>query len=876
MRNLTLPFAPSVDDLFLLPQRVTQRARAFAFHYGIDDLLGRIRGPGSIIAEPTLSRAWNSSMLEPTSTVAQTVPATPAPSAAMLRVSKTSGLVSWQSWKTVGGIFQYISSRWAIATLLVTFLNNRTQFYASPRVPLNPRWPVRFGIYLLPIISILYQIQWLLQGIRCQSSPNWPRLHYGNPEKRFSLDYAGEGGFAYSLSSVVLFWETEEMSCANVNMSKANGQRSAGSLTLLWPLFLSLCFSAFVETLACAVQGRQPMDIKMMELSLAFAEAESMVLKPFEMALAGKEAAGKDLDAASTPLDKQILLAAMNVSPEMLMISLLWACNNLTSMVLSVFDLRNKYRLLNTGFWGVTYFIAIGWSIFHLYTSDIASETWIFRFPTVFLVGFLPHVVVIVGILICGAVYAVALLLTAASLPATLERSHTIAERFSAAVRMLNANVHFSHATPLRFRMSDDFYTTLLTTGFAILTAASEAVYLNEGAKVHLNNLTWIERKRVLEISQGLLFTKTRAFIPREICASSKDRIEQLLGNETLPGYAVEQKARTDGKDEDVAVGNAASRHGRWATATRFLHGIFWLVLGLHAKLFVFVLDKTRIAWRPQWLQRAVGDHASQKTAVNTCDSSTAKPTRDFWMRSDDIEVELRRRYPYSKDPDGNLLDDKLYDRWKKGGWWGEVDTSGDYEESSRHDDDVSSVISMSTNASEQDSEHNWDTWEDLDNNDRNGARTPTQQHFMPLSSRETTADLGFDPEQLATLLDPRTVEQQQEARMLAQRLRRPGIMTRSQYRCLQNQERAAVLASSRYGPQLSLDALSSSISLENEERLLEQFVIARRDAKRSNHLPPYSVNTDDWNSGAEGLGSSGPQCVGKYGDEEFQGMCLL
>lgn len=660
---------------------------------------------------------------------------------------------------------------------------------------------------------------------------------------------------------MALFWESEEASCASVNMSKVAGQRAAGSLTLLWPLFLSLCLSAFVETLASAVQGRQPMgDTKMMELSLAFAEAESMVLKPFEMALAGKETAGQELKAASTPLDKQILLSAMNVSPEMLMISLLWACNNLTSMILSVFGLRNKYRLLNTGFWGMTYFVAIGWSIFHLYTSDTSSETWIFRFPTVFLVGFLPHLIVILGMLVCVAVYIVALLLTAVSLPPTLDSPRSIAARFTAAYRNLNANVHFSHATPLRFRMSDDFYTTLLTTGFAILTAASEAVYLNEGAKVRVSNLTWVERKRVQELSQGLLFMKTRASIPTEMRAASNDRIEELMGHETLSGYAVERKARSNDEDEDMAIARTTSRHGRWAIAMQFLHGIFWLILGLHAKMFLFLLDKTGIAWRPQWLRRAVGESPSHKAAASGNSPAAPKSKRDFWMRSDDVEVEMRRRYPYTKDPDGTLLDDRLYDRWKKGDWWGEVDTSGDYEGAPHDDDDTSSVISMSTNASEADLNHGWDTWEDVDT--RDGARTPTQQDFTPFSNREATPDPMFDSEQLATLLDPRTIEQQQEARMLAQRLRRPGIMTRSQYRRQQNQDRAAVLSSSRYGSQLNLNALSSPISTEDEERLLEQFVISQRDAKRSNHLPPYSVDTDDWNNGAEGLGSSGPQCV--------------
>lgn len=119
MRNVSLPFAPSVDDLFLLPQRVSQRAKAFAFHYGLDDLFGRIRGPGSMIAEPTLTGPLNSSMLNSTGTFVQAVSATPTPSAVTASVSKAAGLFSWRSWKTAGGIFQYISSRWAIVTLLM-------------------------------------------------------------------------------------------------------------------------------------------------------------------------------------------------------------------------------------------------------------------------------------------------------------------------------------------------------------------------------------------------------------------------------------------------------------------------------------------------------------------------------------------------------------------------------------------------------------------------------------------------------------------------------------------------------------------------------------------------------------------------------------
>lgn len=119
MRNLTIPFAPSVDDLFLLPQRVSQRAKAFAFHYGLDDLFGRIRGPGSIIAEPTLTDAMNSSSVNSTKAFFQGASATPSATAQAATATGASGLFTWQSWRTAGGIFTYVSSRWAIVTLLM-------------------------------------------------------------------------------------------------------------------------------------------------------------------------------------------------------------------------------------------------------------------------------------------------------------------------------------------------------------------------------------------------------------------------------------------------------------------------------------------------------------------------------------------------------------------------------------------------------------------------------------------------------------------------------------------------------------------------------------------------------------------------------------
>lgn len=156
--------------------------------------------------------------------------------------------------------------RWSITrninlTICQAILLNRTYFYASSRVPLSfDRLHLRFALYLLPLLLFVYRIQSVLQAIRCQTNPNWTNMQYGPAGRQLDTDFAGDGGFLWRASSALLFWEDVESSCKAVNMFPIapNTTRPAGSLALLWPLFISLGFGQFVETLSCALQGRHP------------------------------------------------------------------------------------------------------------------------------------------------------------------------------------------------------------------------------------------------------------------------------------------------------------------------------------------------------------------------------------------------------------------------------------------------------------------------------------------------------------------------------------------------------------------------------------------------------------------------------------------
>ena len=716
-------------------------------------------------------------------------------------------------------------------------------------------------------------------------------MRYGDADKRFFTDYAADSPFLHYISSTLLFWEREEDSCRNVGMAALErGQKTNGSLALLWPYFLSMCLSQFVETLACTMQGRHPLsETSLFEHSLAYAEAEarSTVLKPVEMAMMSE---GNAKDNSGTvdglPQSQKAVLGPLNVTHEVLLLSLISAVSNLTSNVLAVFGLRRKLRLINTTVLGVTYMLVILGSFIralHETSGNWTDTGWVFRFPTTFLIGYVPHLLLIAGMVSCAMIYGTAFILTMLSPPPGIPYPSTFRQRVTTAYRNLQANVYLSTGNPVNFSWEDDFFTSVLKAGFAFVTAASEAVYFNEGTKVKLEDRTWLEAKRLEELVErrGLLYKRMRESIPPELRSTSISSAVSLADErrydpcmpQSHSGYAIERKARTDSKSEELAVATDPDsgigfleRHGRWAMAMRFMQSTFWLLAGLQAHIILFILQKLGVAYRPHWLRRLLGDKAKKNRSRDRTERKPKDHALDFWMLSEDgslkrpensqvdIEVEMRRRFAKpiwaessTRVPSVSLeeeLDGQLYRWWKHGGWWGDVDGSGDYEiSSSQLEDDQTSLISYSTDVSGP------DQWSDIDDD---GRRTPTQDEPFP---SEPTPDDVFDTERLAELLDPQNPELRQEARMLSRRLRKPAVMTRSQYNREVFREQASVLTSSRFGPQIS--DRDGPLSDEDEEKLLEQLILSRRKPSNS-----ASHSNNSWDRGANGMGPGGPQCV--------------
>ncbi|KAJ6095939.1 hypothetical protein N7486_006685 [Penicillium sp. IBT 16267x] len=874
---------PSPRELLSLPLRALHHAETFAFST-VPQHIARIAGIDDISLNlwPNAAPVAGQDIAQEAMNAAAEIAAGAPEVVEQVENWYLAELTS--TMRKVGGFFGYLTSIWSFACLVEALILNRITIYASTRRHLQLGWQRRLALRIIPIVLFLSQILKLTRGIRCQTSPDFAKMRYGRPGKPLVFDYATSGGSLHWFASSLLPWESDEQACSAVRMARTADAPAIpyGSFALLWPVFIILCLSHFVETLSCALQGRPVMTetgMSIFEHSLAFAEAESMISKSIGLGMFGLAkhnplTQGGSGDSATSPLQlltRAQVLERMNVTPELLLIVLISCCNSLTSHILEVFGKQSRYRLANTAFWGACFMAAMCWGLEA--GPPVSLDTGVLKFPTVCIVGFIPHLLVLSGVIICVAIYGLALTITAFSL--SPEENHTLSlrEKFMVA----NENMQgASQIRNIRFNRHEDFYTTLLRVGYVALTAASEAVFLNEGKAVIARQMTWLEQDRLAEIEASRKRSSSRGnWESHSVGATPFDPAR--FASFELPddasnwesGYGREKKIEkpkngsrtTQSQAELGGVGAVRSSVRLWHGIS-FFRAIFWLIARWIACGFSRVLDKFGIHARPQWLKRLAGSRKNRRSAKTPSSESL-----DFWILTDegvlelpenhdfDVELEMRKQESSGRQqwelPDESRLEDKLYGWWKAGGSWGNQDHTPDYRPPV-YEDDLTSVISFSTNASESE-------WEDYPSD---GRRTPTQSNPNPGFSRETSPsqDSHMDLDTFARLLDPRDRESREEARILAAHLT-PGqgnrIMTRSQYQKQVERDRSRVLLSSRVhhvGSKSTIERRKPTP--EEETEMLERLIISRR----SETAPTSDAHS--WEEGAMGLGPNGPPCV--------------
>lgn len=702
------------------------------------------------------------------------------------------------------------------------------------------------------------------------------------------FEHAGGGGFLYNLGSTLLSWETEQQSCSAVNMGPpvSASDIPLGSFTLLWPVFLRLCFGHFIETICCALQGRPVVTeagMSIFEHSLAFAEAESMISHSIGLGIFGLPRPSGNDDAAPSGdgahstlhrLTRSQVLERMNVSPELLLIAMISCCNSLASNVLDVFGKQSRFRLLNTAFWGLCFMSAIVWGLLGE-TAPLGGDSVGPKFPTVCIVGFVPHLLILLGVLVCMAIYALALVITAFSLPLDSPQPVSLRERFALAHENMQGS---NQIHSIRLNRHEDFYTTLLRIGYTSLTAASEAVFLNEGRRVVARKMTWLEEDRLAELEalrskrpSNLRWSYRSRATPPESGELANFEIPKVP-DEWESGYGLEKKMDKMNNARSVQSHSDPTGVGLFRGATRcyhgfaFFRGISLLLLRWIGHVLNKLLDGLGISARPQWLKTIAVSRRKNAQAHK----SRGQPL-DFWILTDngelelpdgnefDVEQEMRKRERSNKNGWGpseeRRLDEKLYDWWKAGGCWGDQDQSADYKPSEDEDmDDTTSIVSTSTNA---DSE-----WEECESD---GRRTPTQTNPFPEESSQGNAPMHeslLDMASLSRLLDPRDWESKQEARILAAHLaaEQDGrVLTRRRFQQQLERENARVLLSSRFsrlGNGAPPGREKRKPTPEEESEILEKLILSRRAENQA------IADEQTWESGASGLGPNGPPCV--------------
>ena len=769
---------------------------------------------------------------------------------------------------------------------------NRAQVFASTRRPVRLSWKARLLVRSIPVALLLQEIVVVLQALRCQTGFQLPEIRFRDSNNVINKSWSETPGLAYNIASHLLFWQTTQDSCRTVEMIPATGDSLSwhGSARLLWPVFLVLGASQLAEVVASAVQGRQPRSetgISVFEHSLAFAEAETVSRAAVGIGLFGlPKSSGQGANATESDSPSQgkvhsftrlMLLQKLNVPPEVLLICLISLCSHLSSQLLAISGRQHKYRLINTTVWGMS-FLALFCYSFIAYASPAAPEEMhIIRYPTVCIVGFLPHLVTVLGATICFQVYVFAIGSVLLS-PSSQWQGLSLRQKLQTAHTNMSAN---SSMNSIPISMSDDFYQVVLRIGYQMLMAAAAAVYFNEGLQVTLSPQTWLEKVRFDEATkQGVQHpTLVPLELQRDFAGGDGfglvDESPQVGSNGmSLPsGYAKERKTVANlGKASAAAMTEegvgVSQRSGRWAMSWKLVEQSSELGAYCVARLALSVLGRTfgdKIS-APAWLVQAARIHQlPQDEQEKTKSENNQQPVIEFWRLTDrgelqaakegsniDVEYETRRRFAiesgdFEPVPE-RRLDSHLYGWFVSNGWWGESDSSGEYRpprQDAGADFDATSQITSAS--SEWEGSSTASAGSDM-------TVTPARARQRPTWSPSILEDVDEEPDPLysefTNMIDPQTLEQKQSARLLARRLRHseqnPGPMTRAQIRRSQLLEKLKLLPGTR----------SPLMSAEDEALFLEDMIKTKRPHIRS------ETRGASWSQGGSGMGEGGPQCA--------------
>lgn len=224
------------------------------------------------------------------------------------------------------------------------------------------------------------------------------------------------------------------------------------STDIYWPVFLSYCLLAYVETFISSIQGQKPYTeagLTLFEHSLAFQEATSIGNFFFR--------------------DERIV---KRPSVELLIICVFLTLNHLNIQIGGLVN-NNRTRLIPSSIFGI--------GLLSYFAKIFVDGKWD-MFPLIIVGSILPQLLVVGIILISFIIFIMAIFATGFNLKDLNYASFFINDDNSGA----------PERSLLKF--NEDFYPTLMNLGMLSITLAGKSSYITELSIATIDDETWIER----------------------------------------------------------------------------------------------------------------------------------------------------------------------------------------------------------------------------------------------------------------------------------------------------------------------------------------------------------------------------------------------
>lgn len=398
-------------------------------------------------------------------------------------------------WDRFGSMAAYVFSSYGIATFLVAVILNRTMLLAATTNPVGRPAVVNNG--LVHLLRRRYKTQALVLGLLRILLLYFLCLRARDIFVALSVVALNDkpGAVCRFVRLTTQYFHYDPVSYANNRFMRMlrSEVRFGPTSSMLWPVFVSVCYSLFVETFSAAILNTKPLlegGISLFELSLAVQEMSSgfFFLREYSVAKRPSE---------------QVLIVCLFLICDQI-------CNQLNS-----FLFHNKHRLISL--------TVINLSFISYFISNVLSGR-LLKFPLNITITYLSLIFIVWISLICLSILALALLTKGFDL-SELNFTNCFAD---------DHRDHEFFTQHLGINQSQDFHVAVLNLGIFAVTLAGKSSYITEYSYIPVPQRTWLEANMYTRVK--LIVNSLSGLVKSEDVLNEK--ILSCIADDFTEGYA--------------------------------------------------------------------------------------------------------------------------------------------------------------------------------------------------------------------------------------------------------------------------------------------------------------------------------------------------